>query len=132
MAQYSSMGLPLSDSATALQTANLALLAGESQPLDRMMTVAKATASSNVTSDTLINTGPAVILGYVVHVATATNIIEIRDSTTAGGGTTRVTIPASTAVGVYHFGGVGISCTTGIYLDFTGTGTVSVLYAGES
>jgi hypothetical protein len=42
-----------------------------------------------------------------------------------------VPIPASTAVGVYHFGGVGIACTTGIAIDFTGTGTVSVLYAAE-
>lgn len=108
---------------------NYAVSAGEDLTLDRMMTVAKATASANVTADTLIKTGPGVILGYVVHAATATNQIEIRDAVAAGGGTVRVTIPASTAVGVYHFGGVGISCTAGIYLDFTGTGTVSVLYA---
>ena len=107
---------------------NVAVEPGDDSAMDRKSVAVKATASGNLTGDTLIKSGAGMILGYVVHAATATNIIEIRDSTTAGGGTTRVTIPASTAVGVYHFGGVGISCSTGIYLDFTGTGTVSVLY----
>jgi len=107
---------------------NYGLLAGEDSTLDRQYVAVKATASDNLTADTLIKSGPGLVVGYVVHAATATNVIQIRDSTTAGGGTVRVTIPASTAVGVYHFGGVGILCNAGIYLDFTGTGTVSVLY----
>lgn len=107
---------------------NYALSAGEDATFDRQYVTARATASDNLTADTLIKAGPGMIMGFVVHAATATNVIQIRDSITAGGGAVRVTIPASTAVGVYHFGGVGVLCTTGIYLDFTGTGTVSVLY----
>lgn len=123
---------PFSDFITldngAVPTMETGRIYGEDSTLDRMMTVAKAKASSPATGDTLIRSGAGVIMGYVVHAVTATNVIEIRDSTAAAGGTVKVTIPAGAAIGVYHFGGVGIECTTGIYLDFTGTGTVSVLY----
>lgn len=80
------------------------------------------------TADGLQVTGPCLICGYVVHVATAAGTIEVEDGLTAGAGTDKCIIPASTAVGVHHFGGLGIQCVTGAYLNYVGaTGSVALL-----
>jgi len=100
---------------------------GESDSFDRQWSSPLWLESNFFTADQLIRTGAGIIGGYVVSVATATNIIEIRDGVAAGGGSVRFTIPASTAVGMYMWPG-GIHCAQGIYLDFTGTGTVALLY----
>jgi hypothetical protein len=77
------------------------------------------------TADGLQVTGPCRIVGYVVSVATATAAIHVEDGLTDAG-TLRFVIPASTPVGVYHFGGIGIPCATGAYLDFQASATGSV------
>lgn len=82
------------------------------------------------TADGLQVTGPCRILGYVVTAATASGPIEVEDGITAGTGGDKFHIPASTAVGVYTFGGVGIKCLTGAFLNYVGaTGTVALIVA---
>lgn len=77
-----------------------------------------------VTADTDVSSSsPALLFGVTVVVVTATNVIEIRDSTSAGAGTVVLSIPAATAVGTY-FPCNGILMDTGLYADFTGTGTL--------
>jgi len=53
-----------------------------------------ATHSAPVTADALIKTGKGKYKGYRVNVATAAGTIDIRDSTSAGGGQIIETIPA--------------------------------------
>lgn len=77
-------------------------------------------------ADTNVSTSaPALLFGVTVTVATATNVIEIRDATAAGAGTVVLSIPAGTAVGTYYPCN-GIKCNTGLYCDHTGTGTVRI------
>jgi hypothetical protein len=102
------------------------LLAGENQQFDRHFGGAMCHASAIATGDTLINSGPGILYGYTIHVATATAATTIEDGLTAGG-TVKLTIPSGKAVGEYALP-VGILCATGIFLNFTGTGSVSVLY----
>lgn len=81
------------------------------------------------TADGLQVTGPCLICGYVVHVATATAEIEVEDGLTAAAGGDKLLIPRGAAIGVYHFGGLGIKCATGAYLNYqaSATGSVSLL-----
>lgn len=72
--------------------------------------------------------GPCVYYGYTLVTATATNVIEIRDAVAAAGGVVIDTIAASTAIGTTKAYPYGIYCATGLYIDFTGTGTVIVHY----
>lgn len=79
-----------------------------------------------VTADTDVSSGSAALLfGVTVIVATATNVIEIRDSASAGTGSVVLSIPASTAIGTYYPCN-GIRMDTGLYADFTGTGTLRI------
>lgn len=111
----------------AMYVADQAIHPGDDTALDRSWGGGKCLSTTVLTADALVKNGGGVLCGYVVHVATAGGVIEIRDSTTAGDGTVRITIPAATAVGEHVFS-QAITCSSGIYLDFTGTGSVSVLY----
>lgn len=83
--------------------------------------------SNELTADTLVKTGPCVYYGYQVTVATAGGVIQVRDSVAAASGTVIGTIATGTAVGQYPTP-AGIFCETGLYCDFTGTGTVVLLF----
>jgi hypothetical protein len=112
----------------ALHVADFGDHPGEDGLLDRTWGGGLAYASALITGDTLIYTGANAIAGYCVHVATATAAIELRDATSAGSGTVRVTIPAGKAIGEYLFP-QAINCDTGIYADYaaSATGTISIL-----
>lgn len=110
------------------KVADYAVHVGEDDEFDVVLMCVEGETCLPRTADGLQVTGPCRILGYVVHVATAGGTIEVEDGITAGTGTDRFIIPASTAVGVYDFGGLGIKCTTGAYLNFVGgTGTVALI-----
>lgn len=101
---------------------------GEDDEYDVVQFAQEVEAGTVRTADGLQVTGPCLICGYVVHVVTAAGTIEVEDGVTAGTGTDRFVIPSGTAVGVYHFGGLGIKCTTGAFLNYVGaTGSVSLL-----
>ena len=87
---------------------------------------------ASVAADTNISTSaPALLFGVLVTAATATNVIEIRDATAAAGGTVVLSIPASTAIGTFY-DLKGAKLNTGIFADFTGTGTIVVLWRPQS
>ncbi len=76
-----------------------------------------------------VATGSEVVYhGYIVTTAVATAAILIRKGTSTSGQIVD-SIPASTAVGSFHYFSDGISCEGGLYFDLNGgTGTVNVLY----
>lgn len=82
---------------------------------------------TQTTADTAVKSGAGYFYGVIVTAATATAQIEIRDSAAAGAGTILMTIPASTNPGPITLP-VPIKFETGLYADFTGTGTVNVLF----
>ena len=91
--------------------------------------VPPAVKYEQATADELIKTGAGVFYGVVVTAALSAATVEIRDATSAGSGTVMVTIPASSAIGTkIDFGGMGVRFSTGLYADFGGTGTITVLY----
>jgi hypothetical protein len=92
--------------------------------------MAKANHSPAITADTLVKTGQATYRGFNITAVTAIGTIDIRDGVAAGGGTVIDTIAIATAVGTRVSYPVGIVCETGIYVDYNGgaTGTVIVLY----
>ena len=108
--------------------ANQAVEPGQDASLDRTWGGGKATRSAALTADTAVKASAGVYYGYTVTTATATNIIEIRDATSAGTGVVIDVIPTGTAAGTTKNLATGITCTTGVYADFTGTGTIIVLY----
>jgi hypothetical protein len=89
-----------------------------------------ANHSASITGDTLVRTGTAKYRGFCVNVVTAVGTIDIRDGTSAGGGVIIETIPIATAVGTRVNMAVPINCETGIYVDYNGgaTGTLVVYY----
>jgi hypothetical protein len=93
-------------------------------------TMPKATHSAAITADALVKTGQGTYRGFTVTVVTAVGTIDIRDATAAGAGTIIDTIPAATAAGTRVEKQVGVVCETGIYVDYNGgaTGTVVLLY----
>lgn len=82
------------------------------------------------TGDGQAFTGPAVYGGYIVQVATATAAINIHHGTD-NTGPILASIPAGSAIAAQSVLGAQISCPNGIYVDFTGaaTGTIVVLGA---
>lgn len=92
--------------------------------------MAKATSSSAITADSLVRSGATVYRGFHVTVTTAGGAIDIRDGTSAGGGKVIDTIPAATAAGSRVEYQVGKNCDSGIYVDYAGgaTGTVIIWY----
>lgn len=111
----------------ALKVADFAQHPGENEEYDTSDTCVEGEVCTFATADDLQVTGPCRVVGYVVKVATATAAIEVEDGLTDTG-TFKFPIPSGTAVGVYHFGGVGIKFTTGAFLDYgTATGTVALI-----
>ena len=92
--------------------------------------MAKVNHSSAITGDTLVKTGQATYRGFTITVVTAVGTIDIRDGTSAGAGTVIDTIPVGTAAGTRVEKTVGVICETGIFVDYNGgaTGTLVVLY----
>lgn len=90
----------------------------------------RAVHSPAVTADTLVKTGKAIYRGFNITVVTAVGTIDIRDGVAAGGGVIIDTIPIATAAGTHYEPNTGIICETGIYVDYNGgaTGTVIVKY----
>lgn len=106
------------------------LMAGETLSFDCVFQGGiRMLESAPVTADTLIYTGPCMYYGYMIGAQTASNVITVEDGLTAGTGTVKETIPSGTAIGRYPLPqGMAIYCPTGLFLNFTGTGTVAVLY----
>lgn len=96
-------------------------------------TMTKAIHSPAITADTLVRTGASTYRGFTITVVTAVGTIDIRDGVAAGGGVIIDTIPVATAAGTRIEKNVGVTCETGIYVDYNGgaTGTLVVLYEGE-
>jgi hypothetical protein len=92
--------------------------------------MAKANHSAAITGDSLVKTGQCVYRGFTVTVVTAVGTIDIRDGITAAGGVVIDTLPIATAAGTRVEKAVGIVCETGLYIDYNGgaTGTVVVHY----
>lgn len=84
---------------------------------------------AGLTADTLVKTGYTKYWGFIVTAATATNVIEIKDGTSTSG-TVVQSIPASTAVGQYMLS-APIALSNGLFVDFTGTGTLTLLFEGN-
>ena len=74
--------------------------------------------------DAAVTTRRAELKGVMVTVATATDVIEIENGS---GGDVVLSIPASTGAGTYYECN-NIDLISGIYVDFTGTGTIRVDY----
>ena len=89
--------------------------------------VVNATPSAVLTADTLVRTGQAIYRGFTVMATTATNDINVYDGTSNAGKLIDV-IPSGTTKGTTEERQVGITCETGIYVDFVGTGSVQVNY----
>jgi hypothetical protein len=92
--------------------------------------LSKATHSPAITADTLVKTGQATYRGFTITTATAGAAIDIRDATSAGSGVIIDTIAAGTAAATRYQPITGILCETGIYVDYAGgaTGTLVVHY----
>lgn len=109
------------------------LIAGERNPdsVSGFLAAVPECNYASVTADTDISSSaPGLLLGVLVTAATATNVIEIRDANAAGAGTVVLSIPASTAIGTFY-DLKGAKLNTGIYADFTGTGTIVVLWRAQ-
>lgn len=93
-------------------------------------TMAKANHSAAIAADALVFTGQTTYRGFTVTVVTAVGTIDIRDGVAAGGGVIIDTIPVATAAGTRVEKIVGVTCETGLYVDFNGgaTGTLVVHY----
>jgi len=92
--------------------------------------MAKANHSAAITGDALVKTGQTTYRGFTITVTTAVGTIDIRDGTSAGTGVIIDTIPVGTAAGIRVEKTVGVICETGIYVDYNGgaTGTLVVNY----
>lgn len=80
-----------------------------------------------ITSDTAVAGVGSKIHAVTVVVATATNVITIRDGVAAAGGVLLHSIPASSGIN-YRVEFDGEKMVNGLYVDFTGTGTVRVAF----
>lgn len=109
------------------KVANMAQEPGHDADFDVVNGSTPVQVCTFVTGDDLQVTGPCRVFGFSVRVATATAAIEVEDGLTDAG-TSKFSIPSGAAVGVHHFGGIGIEFTTGAFLDYgSATGTVALL-----
>lgn len=69
--------------------------------------------------------------GYIVTTVTATGAINIYDNASAASGTIVDTIPAATAAGTQRILPLPIPMTNGIYADFAGGATGTVLFVHD-
>ena len=97
----------------------------------------QGTVGTAAAADTLIYTGAGrlywVFCGGNDGASTA-GLIQIRDSTTAGGGTVRFSIPVAAGVTIVPIHDLDMPFTTGLYIDYTTTDdvTCSVGYRQEA
>jgi len=119
--------VPVEVTSAALHTANMAQEPGHDADYDAVNGSIPGEVCTFATADDLQVTGPCRVMGYVVRVATATAVIEVEDGLTDAG-TSKFSIPSGAAVGVYHFGGIGLQFDTGAFLDYgSATGTVALI-----
>jgi hypothetical protein len=85
----------------------------------------RAVPSAVLTSDSLVRTGQAIYRGFTVMATTATADINVYDGTSNSGKLIDV-IPTGSTKGTTEERQVGITCETGLYVDFTGSATGSV------
>lgn len=83
------------------------------------------------TADALVVRGPCKYYGYIVNVALSAAVCDIRDGVAAGGGNVVDTVAASSAAGTRGLLLHPVQMNNGIFVDFAGTGTVTVLYEGD-
>lgn len=79
------------------------------------------------TSGGALRTGVCAYHGYIVTTTTATGAINVYDSTGAFGKQID-SIPATTAAGQRGVLAQPVPCATGIYIDFAGGATGTVLF----
>lgn len=82
--------------------------------------------TSAVTASVALRNTPGVFYGYNVTTVTATGAINFYDAASATG-KVLASIPASTAVGTAFFPPHGIRFNTGLYVEFAGGATGTVL-----
>jgi hypothetical protein len=87
---------------------------------------------TNATADKLVVRGPCLYYGYIVNVALSAAVCDMRDGVAAGGGNVVDTIAASSAAGVRGLLLHPIQLNNGLFIDFAGTGTITVLYEGDA
>jgi hypothetical protein len=85
----------------------------------------------NATADVMVNRGPCLYYGWIVNVALSAATCDIRDGVAAGGGSIVDTIPASAAAGTRGVLLHPVQMNAGIFIDFAGTGTITLLYEGD-
>ena len=87
----------------------------------------KITYHGPLTASALVRERTSVYHGYTVTVVTATGVINIRDGTSASGTIVDV-IPVGTAAGASKSPSFGRAMTNGIFVEFAGgaTGTVII------
>ncbi len=106
---------------------NMAQEPGHDATYDVVKCAIRGDVCTFATADDLQVSGPCLVLGYSITTAIATAAIPVEDGLTDAGAV-RFHIPSGAAVGVHHFGGVGIPFATGAFLDFgSATGTVALI-----
>jgi hypothetical protein len=85
----------------------------------------------NSTVDEMVVRGPCLYYGYIVNATLSAAGINIRDSVAAGAGNIVDTVAASTAAGARGVLTHPVQMNAGLYIDFGGTGTITVLYEGD-
>lgn len=112
----------------AVLTYMASLVRGESSQFNRLFGGAAPDKATPVTGDVLYHNGPCYLYGVVITTAVATAAIDLRDSTTAGGGTIKMTIPigAAPADGGKYMLPAPIPFDTALFVDYgaSGTGTI--------
>lgn len=85
----------------------------------------------SATADSLVVRGPCKYYGYIVNVALSAAVCDIRDGVSAGGGNVVDTVAASSAAGTRGLLLHPVQFNNGLFIDFAGTGTITVLYEGD-
>lgn len=110
-----------------LKVADHAVHPGEDSTFDRTWGGRMPKSKSALTASGAVGaSGARKYHGYVVTTVLSAAAITIYDGASASGTVIDV-IPASTAAGTYRE--CAIPCSTGIYANFGGTGTVLFLYS---
>lgn len=87
----------------------------------------KITYHAPITAGGQIRDKNGVYFGYTVTVATATGPINVRDGTSASGTLIDV-IPATTAAGTTKQLNYGLPCTNGLFIEYNGGATGTVVF----
>lgn len=85
-----------------------------------------------LSATTVAARGPCKYFGFIVTTVTATGVIQIRDSVSAGTGLVIDVIPIATAVGTVRYFNEPIRFSTGLTFDLNGgTGAITLLMEGN-